>query len=104
MGPNKKLTELSPTFVDNILVFDCPCNRCKDIRDNPDAERNKLWCDARIRIPIFPRENGWELTTGYFPNLTLQPSIKIGDDKKNKNGGCEGWHGYLINGVLMACE
>ena len=23
---------------------------------------------------------------------------------KNNLGGCEGWHGYLTNGMLVACE
>jgi hypothetical protein len=60
-------------------------------RENPEVERNKLWCDARIRIPILPQANGWTLVTGEFPEtITLQPSILIGEATKNKNGGCEG--------------
>lgn len=105
MGPSRKLTELDPRFSENVLVFDCPCNRCKDIRENPNEERNALWCDARIRIPILPAAGGWTLTGGNFPEtITLQPSILIGHADKNKLGGCEGWHGYLTNGVLVACE
>ena len=105
MGPSRKLTELEAHFADNILVFNCPCNRCKDIRENPDAERNALWCDARIRIPIMPQANGWTWVSGEFPeSMTLQPSIRIGAPAKNVAGGCEGWHGYLTNGVLLACE
>lgn len=105
MGPTRKLTELDPRLKDNVLVFDCPCNRCQDIRDNPEAERNKVFCDALIRIPIRPQANGWTQVGGEFPEtITLQPSIRIGDPAKNKNGGCEGWHGFLTKGVLVACE
>jgi hypothetical protein len=105
MGPNRKLTDLDPRFEHNILVFDCPCNRCKDLRENPNEERNKVWCDARIRIPILPEPNGWELTVGTFPEtITLMPSIRIGEASKNKLGGCEGWHGHLTNGYLIACD
>ena len=105
MGPSRKLTDLAPRYADNVLAFDCPCNRCKDIRENPEAERNKLWCDARIRIPILPREKGWTHTGGEsLDDLSLQPSILIGHPDKNKLGGCEGWHGYLTDGVLAACE
>ena len=42
--------------------------------------------------------------SGEFPDLTLNPSILIGHPSKNSNGGCEGWHGYLTDGVLVACE
>ena len=37
-------------------------------------------------------------------HATLNPSILIGHPSKNSNGGCEGWHGYLTDGVLVACE
>lgn len=94
MGPTRIL----------ILVFNCPCNRCTDIRENPEAERNLLFCDALIRIPILPAPNGWTKVSGEFPDLTLNPSILIGHPSKNSNGGCEGWHGYLTDGVLVACE
>jgi hypothetical protein len=105
MGPTRKLTELDARLIEDVLVFDCPCDRCKDIRDNPEAERNKMLCDARIRIPITPRSNGWTRVSGEFPEtLTLAPSIRIGDPSQDKRGGCEGWHGHLINGVLVACE
>src|SRR5580704_18659112 len=101
MGPSRKLTDLEPRLSDNVLVFNCPCNRCRDIRENPGAERNLLFCDARIRIPIVPQENGWTHVGGEFPeSVSLMPSILIGHPSKNANGGCEGWHGYLTNGVL----
>lgn len=105
MGPTRKLTELGPRLQNDVLVFDCPCNRCQDIRENPNAERNRRWCDGRIRIPILPQPNGWTHSGGDFPEtITLQPSIQIGYQRDNKLGGCEGWHGYLTNGVLVACE
>lgn len=105
MGPNRKLTELNPRLKGDILVFECPCNRCKDIREHPEAEANKLFCDGLIRIPILPQPNGWSHSGGEFPEtISLQPSILIGNSAKNKNGGCEGWHGYLTNGILTACE
>lgn len=103
MGPTRKLTELTPAFKDNVLVFDCPCDRCRDIRENPDAQRNQYWCDGRVRIPIAPQPHGWNLVSGEYPEtITLQPSIRIGLGKSH--GGCDGWHGYLTNGVLVACE
>lgn len=105
MGPTRKLTDLDPRFEGGFLVFDCPCGRCQDIRENPDAERNKLFCDGRIRIPILPQPNGWTRAGGEFPEtLSLTPSILIGHPSSNSNGGCEGWHGYLTDGVLIACE
>lgn len=105
MGPTRKLTELDARLSDNVLVFDCPCNRCKDIRENPNEQRNLVWCDARIRIPILPAQNGWTLTAGVFPeSISLEPSIRIEHPEKDHLGGCEGWHGYLTNGVLVACE
>lgn len=105
IGPTRKLTELDARLENGILIFDCPCDRCKDIRENPDAARNKIWCDALIRIPILPAKKGWTLVSGEFPEtITLQPSILIGESNKNKAGGCEGWHGYLTNGSLVACE
>lgn len=105
MGTSKTLTDLDPTLTNNVLVFDCPCSRCKDIRDNPNEDRNARFCDALIRIPILPEKNGWTLTSGTFPEtITLQPSILIGSSAKNHLGGCEGWHGYLTNGVLVPCE
>jgi len=105
MGPTRKLAELEARYDGKTLRFNCPCNRCKDIRDNPEEERNAKWCDAIIRIPIAPEQNGWTLVSGTTTDdLTLQPSIKIGNDQYNAAGGCEGWHGYLTNGVLVACE
>lgn len=105
MGPNRKLTELDPRLENNVLVFNCPCNRCKDIREDHEAERNKIFVDAMIRIPILPQPNGWNKAGGEFPEtISLTPSILIGTPGKNNMGGCEGWHGYLTNGVLMACE
>lgn len=103
MCPTKKLRDLDPRLKANVLVFDCPCDRCADIRAFPDAERNKLFCDGRIRVPIKPQANGWDHVSGEFPDtISLIPSIRIGHGGRGV-GGCEGWHGYLTNGELVAC-
>jgi hypothetical protein len=94
-----RLTELNPRFKEGVLVFDCPCDRCIDIRREPDAERNKLFCDSRIRIPIKPSDNGWEMTGAFPDTITLTPSIQIGGPL----GGKCNWHGYLTNGEMKPC-
>jgi len=93
-----KFTELNPRLAENVLVFDCPCDRCAAIRKNPNAPAFATLMDARIRIPIKPVTNGWDHVSGTFPEtLTLLPSILI----EHRPSG--GWHGYLQNGILVPC-
>jgi hypothetical protein len=95
-----KLTELKPRLTENTLVFDCPCARCKAIRANPDDPKFTDQCAARIRLPLKPLENGWDIVGGTFPDtLSLSPSILIG----GRLGGLCDWHGYLTDGEMRPC-
>ena len=51
-----------------VLVFDCPCSLY-----GQDGK-----CFGRIRIPLKPMHNGWDVTAGStIEDITLQPSVLI---------------------------
>jgi len=92
---SRKLTELNPRFQDSVLVFDCPCKFF-------DQEGK---CFGRIRIPVKPKENGWDLVSGSsVEDLTLSPSILIHPSGDPVGSFCAGWHGYLRNGRMEECS
>ena len=88
-----RLTELNPRLKENILVFDCPCGRCN----------TEKMPQGRIRIPIVPAPNGWTMSGEFPETISLQPSIRIGDERTDAIEGCCIWHGYLTNGSLVPC-
>lgn len=91
-----RLSSLNPRLVvDRVLVFDCPCSL-----HGQDGK-----CFGKIRIPLSPEPNGWNVVSGSFKddNLSLTPSILISPTGDPVGSFCAGWHGYLTNGEMVPC-
>ena len=86
------LASLEPRMAGRVLSFECPCSL-----HGIDGK-----CFGRIRIPILPEANGWNLESGSFVDgdMTLTPSILIHPTGDPVGSYCAGWHGYLRNGTL----
>lgn len=83
----RRLVELNPNMIGDVLILDCPCGVCV----------------SRIRVHVGKKQEKrgevcyWSME-GEFPDtLSLAPSIRVTPSKEDQ---CLGWKGWIIKGMV----